>query len=224
MLWPLVFMGLVFVKLIFAHSCNNDSTLPRNLREQYIEWLAETAIHPSFQLLPGIFKQIGLQDKHAREMRGNLTHSFGNRRCSRTLKHNSDNLNDRSLCPYHFLLSHDLNRYPPIINTAKCTCSKVRYLQSNRRKCNCKGKSHSRKCRRTCNSKRAEKLLTPQCTEIPYRYKVLKQKYDENGNTICDERNSFLYERTYETVAIGCTPVLPKKDTESPNTRVVSEN
>lgn len=213
------------MEIISAHSvplkCNNESTHP-NLQEQYLQWLSDNELHPSFQLLPNIFKIIGLRDNNVRSIRGKFHSSGnGNRQCTQTLKNDSENINERSLCPYYFLLNHDPNRYPSIINTARCRCDTITNLPSNLRK---RGKRR-RTCKRRCKNNFAEEdIHSPKCTEVPYRYKVLKQKYNSDGNRLCDEKNNFIYVETYETVGIACIPVIPKADVVSTNKKVAIES
>lgn len=176
-------------------SCSDDSTVPDDIKSQYNDWISETeGVHPSFQILPGVFSQIGHLDINASSTRNmdNVSFLSGDRSCPKKMKIKSDNMNDRALCPWYFLLSHDDDRYPPILATAKCKCNRCYGEQDNRKK--------------------GRNAVKSRCQEIPYRHKVLKQKYDSNNNKVCDSNGKYEFVRTYETVSIGCTCVVPKKD------------
>ena len=49
---------------------------------------------------------------------------YGNKSCPESLSHiNSDSLEERSTCPYYYVISHDPTRYPGSIAEARCKCT-----------------------------------------------------------------------------------------------------
>lgn len=175
--------------------CTDNSTIPDDIESQYRDWLGETEyMHEIFQILPDVFAKIGHLDINASFTRNtdNVAMLSGDRSCPKKMKIKSENMNDRALCPWYFLLSYDVNRYPQNLATAKCKCNR------------CYGQKHDRKKNRNA--------VKPGCQEIPYRHKVLKQKFDSNNNKVCDSNGKFEFVRTYETINTGCTCVVPKKD------------
>ena len=49
---------------------------------------------------------------------------YGTKSCPESLSHtNSDSLEERSTCPYYYVISYDPTRYPGFISEARCKCT-----------------------------------------------------------------------------------------------------
>lgn len=172
-------------------NCSNARNLTEHeLKRQYDSWLSygqswigNTYLFSTFseRLLPGnetspeLFKHYqeheyrqALQPFQPREQR----------RCKINKK--SREIMDNSICPWYIEYSFDELRYPRILLSAKCKCSK------------CMGRKY-----------RTERKEYG-CVPVKIKIKVLRRKITPEGKLICNNGTAD-YESTWEHITISCT-------------------
>ncbi|XP_052801641.1 interleukin 17-like protein [Mya arenaria] len=168
---------LVLIVISLSESCKEPSE--ETLREILYNSTKDETFFPSylFPQIPGT----DIDTMNGEGGRQKIAFWYGKRKCKRRQKKSGIEFMDISTCPWYLMITHDEERFPRTLGTARCRCKK------------CYNDAHEQ----------PKDVTNSTCKEVFITQPVLRKNHAySNGNKECT------YTRSNERIAVGCTCVF----------------